>query len=65
MSEYGRLWQAVYDIRRKIREAVPGANTNTLEAARTSVQAAGKQNELGYLLSEWEHLERKMARADS
>lgn len=65
MSEYGRLWESVSEIRRKIRAALPSANTNTLREARASVEAAGKEDELSFLLAEWEYYERKMARADS
>ena len=64
MSEYGRLWQAVSDIRDKLKRAIPGAKTGTLAEAEASVEAAGKMRELGYLLSEWADLERRMARAD-
>ena len=64
MSEYGRLWQAVSDIRLRIRETLPSANTNTLAEATASVEAAEKMRELGYLLSDWAYYERKMAQTD-
>lgn len=64
MSEYGRLWEEVSKIRRQIREVLPAANTNTLAQATAAVEAAGKRDELGFLLSEWAYFERKMARAD-
>ena len=39
MSEYGRLWQQVSDIRRSIKELVPGVRLNTLKEARVEVAA--------------------------
>ena len=64
MSEYGRLWEEVSTIRRAIREAVPGANTDTLAQAEASVAALGKTNEVGVLLRRWARLEQKMALCD-
>ncbi len=64
MSEYGRLWQEVSDIRSRIRAALPSANTDTLEKATASIEAAGKTRELRHLLSEWASYERKMAETD-
>jgi hypothetical protein len=64
MSEYGRLWEEVSEIRRKLRKALPNAKLGTWEEARASVEAAGKDEELSFLLSEWAYFERKMARAE-
>jgi hypothetical protein len=64
MSEYGRLWEEVSNIRREIRDLVPGATTNTLAEARASVEAMGKAAEVGHLLEEWQRYEWKMARID-
>jgi hypothetical protein len=52
MSEYGRLFQQVADIRREIKKLVPGANTNTLEEARKSCGGSCER-----LLLRWERLE--------
>ena len=64
MSNYGRLWQKVADIRDTIRKAIPGSNTNSLKEARASVESAGKMGELGHLLSDWALYETMMARTD-
>jgi hypothetical protein len=64
MSEYGRLWQEVWDIRARIRAALPGANTDTLEKATASIEAAGKTRELRHMLAAWASYERKMAQTD-
>ncbi len=59
MSEYGRLWQQVSDIRRTLRRMFPEADTSTLAKAQESVARADR------LLTEWADLERRMARTDS
>lgn len=64
MSNYGRLWQKVADIRETLRKAIPGSNTSTLEEARASVKRAGRMGEFGGLLADWELYERMMAQTD-
>lgn len=59
MSEYGRLFQQVADIRQEIKEQIPGANTNTLEEAQKSCNGRCER-----LLRRWELLERWMKDVD-
>lgn len=65
MSEYGRLWQRVSDIRHALKRLAPALSTETLKLARASVvyqrEARGP---LDLLLNEWERLEVKMAQTD-
>ena len=64
MSKYGRSWEEVAVIRRRLREELSaGVDVGTLEAARAAARAAEKEEELRHLLSDWAHYEREMARA--
>jgi hypothetical protein len=58
------LWQEVWDIRSRIRAALPSANTDTLAKATASIEAAGKTREFRHLLESWASYEREMAQTD-
>lgn len=60
MSEYGRLWQRVADIRDELKQLAPGVNTNTLLGARLSTRHL-RDERVERLLARWEILEREMA----
>lgn len=60
MSEYGRLWQRVADIRDELKQLAPGANTNTLLGAHLSTRHLSDER-IERLLARWEILEREMA----
>lgn len=74
MSNYGRLWQEVSNIRDELKKLVSHAITNTLaDAERTCADAlitardAGdhhRENRIRGLLSSWADLERRMARCN-
>ena len=62
MSEYGRLWQRVADIRDELKQLAPGASTNTLRDARLGTRHLSDER-IERLLARWEILEREMAAA--
>jgi hypothetical protein len=62
MSEYGRLWQRVADIRDELKQLAPSASTNTLQGARLSTRHL-RDERIERLLARWEILEREMADA--
>ena len=63
MSEYGRLWQQVRDIRDQLNVLVPGTSLakewSTLAAARETIER--RTRSLNDLIRQWEALERDMA----
>jgi len=74
MSNYGRLWQEVSDIRDALKKLVSHATTNTLaDAERTCADAILTARDAGDFdrakriegyLSVWADLERRMKRCD-
>lgn len=66
MSEYGRLWQKVRDIRDQLHILMPGTSLakewSTLANAREAVERRKKA--LDELLQQWEGLERDMERVE-
>ncbi len=75
MSDYGRLWQKVADIRDELKRLVSHANTNTLASAQRTcadsiitARDAGdvtRADRIEYLLADWVDLERRMAMTDT
>jgi len=70
MSEYGRLWQQVSDIRRSIKEMVPGVTLNTLKEARAEIAARASGlspttlSHVNTQLDDWARIEVRMERTD-
>jgi hypothetical protein len=70
MSEYGRLWQQVSDIRRSIKEQVPGVTLNTLAEARTEIAARAADmapetaTRVNAQLADWARLETRMEQTE-
>jgi hypothetical protein len=74
MSEYGRLWQQVWEIRAELKKLVSHAETGTLaDAQRTCADAiltardAGDERlaaRIAGLLESWADLEKRMAGCD-
>ena len=65
MSEYGRLWQRVADIRDALKRLAPNLNTDTLNAARASlVEQQEPREPMCVLLDEWQRIELKMGQLD-
>jgi hypothetical protein len=63
MSEYGRMWQQVEEIRRMLSELMPGVDVSSLAH---SIRSASRINEkVAILFAEWSELEKKMAECDS
>lgn len=60
MTNYGKLWQQVADIRADLKNLVPLFDTGSLSAARLSADIVRSQ--LDRLLKEWEKLEEQMAK---
>lgn len=59
MSEYGKLWSKVSEIRLELKRLVPTISTNKLAEARVTVR------ELNELVDYWDALEKEMALCDS
>lgn len=74
MSNYGRLWQRVADIRAELKRLVSHADTDSLEKAeRTCADSIitardawnhTRANRIEDLLSAWADLERRMAQCE-
>lgn len=70
MSEYGRLWQQVSDIRRSIKEQVPGVTLNTLTEARAEIavraadMAPATATYVNAQLADWARLETRMEQTE-
>jgi len=74
MSEYGKLWQKVWEIREELKKLVSHACTDRLEDARRtcanamiSARDAGdhrRWTQIDALLERWADLERQMAACD-
>jgi hypothetical protein len=76
MSEYGKLWQKVSDIRENLRE-ISRARTSFGQVRATSLIEVDKQladakrcvailkSDLDSLISKWERLEEEMQECDS
>lgn len=75
MSDYGKLWQRVSDIRDNLKgicrartsfgqvQATPLINTDRLEDAKRTVTVL--KSTLDSLISQWEKLEEEMKECDS
>lgn len=62
MSDYGKLFQEVSDVRQNLKRLIPGASVNMLgEAIR---EAAAQNRLIQQELSRWADLEREMAQCD-
>jgi hypothetical protein len=62
MSDYGRLFARVSEIRDMLKHLVPGAKVNTLGEAIREASAQDRRIQQG--LSDWADLEREMAKCD-
>lgn len=63
MSDYGRSWQEIKDIREQLRRLAPFMNANSLGEARDSV--AKLKDRLDGLLFDWGQIERQLANVDA
>lgn len=63
MSEYGRMWQQVAEIRQMLKEPVPSIDTSATlgQATRSFGRLNGR---VMACLAEWAELEKKMADCD-
>lgn len=61
MSEYGRIWESIQQVRDAIKVRVPAVRTDTL--AQASEDVAAHQEELAVLLAEWRALEERAERS--
>lgn len=58
MSEYGKLWERVSNIRVELKRLVPGSKMDSLEAARQERKEHVKR--VDQAIATWEAIEREM-----
>jgi hypothetical protein len=61
MSDYGKLWQQVADLRLELKRWVPGSTMNTLKIAREERNDLVRR--IDQALASWAALERRMVDA--
>ena len=69
MSDYGKLWAEVSEIRQALKVLVPAISTNSLTEARPAAEVNVRElrtqaDRVERLMRRWESLEAAMARCD-